>query len=206
MTMKNWLAVGLVLALLGGGAALMANAKKTSYETPAYTVKDTTAAFEVRDYEPLVIAEVTTIGERKNAINEGFRILFGYIVGKNSTQTKLPMTIPVGQYGLSEDKDNDQWVTEFIMPKGYTQKTLPKPTNTAIRFIELPASTWAVFQFSGNPNTAQLKKRSDDLKAALKASGLPTVMAGVPVCYAFYNPPFTLPFLRRNEVMIRVNP
>jgi hypothetical protein len=63
-----------------------------------------------------------------------------------------------------------------------------------------------VFQFSGNPNTAQLKKRSTDLKAALKASGLLTVMSGVPVCYAFYNPPFTLPFLRRNEVMIRVNP
>jgi hypothetical protein len=205
--MKNWLLIALIASVvIGGGTAMVASAKKLKYETPAYTVKSTTAAFEIRQYEPLVIAEVTTTGERNEAVNAGFMPLFGYITGKNETKTKLHMTTPVGQYGLSEDKDNDQWVTEFIMPKGYTKETLPKPTNTTIRFIGLPASTWAVFQFSGNPNTAELKKQSDNLKAALKASGMPTVMEGVPVCYAFYNPPFTLPFLRRNEVMIRVNP
>ncbi|MCX5920147.1 MAG: heme-binding protein [Candidatus Melainabacteria bacterium] len=204
--MKNWLLIALILTIIGGGASMLANAKKPKYETPVYTVKNSTASFEVRQYKPLVIAEVTTVGERKEAINEGFMILAGYIFGKNDKEVKLPMTTPVGQYGLSEDKDNDQWVTEFIMPKGYTKETLPKPTNTNIRFIDLPASTWAVFQFSGNPTTAELKKRSDDLKAALKATGMPTVMAGIPVCYAFYNPPFTPWFLRRNEVMIRVNP
>ncbi|MCS6267247.1 MAG: heme-binding protein [Vampirovibrio sp.] len=206
MNVKNWLVIGLIVATIGGGVPMLANAKKLKYETPVYTVKNSTASFEVRQYEPLVIAEVTTVGDRKDAINEGFSILFGYIFGKNSTKTKLPMTTPVGQYGLSEDKDNDQWVTAFIMPKAYTKETLPKPTNTTIRFIDLPASTWAVFQFSGNPTTAELKKRSDDLKAALKATSIPTVMEGVPVCYAFYNPPFTPWFLRRNEVMIRVNP
>jgi hypothetical protein len=204
--MKNWLLIALILTIIGGGASMLANAKKPKYETPVYTVKNSTASFEVRQYKPLVIAEITTVGERKEAINEGFMILAGYIFGKNDKEVKLPMTTPVGQYGLSEDKDNDQWVTEFIMPKGYTKETLPKPTNTNIRFIDLPASTWAVFQFSGNPTTAELKKRSDDLKAALKATGMPTVMAGIPVCYAFYNPPFTPWFLRRNEVMIRVNP
>lgn len=204
--MKNWLLIALILTIIGGGASMLANAKKPKYETPVYTVKNSTASFEVRQYKPLVIAEITTVGERKEAINEGFMILAGYIFGKNDKELKLPMTTPVGQYGLSEDKDNDQWVTEFIMPKGYTKETLPKPTNTNIRFIDLPASTWAVFQFSGNPTTAELKKRSDDLKAALKATGMPTVMAGIPVCYAFYNPPFTPWFLRRNEVMIRVNP
>lgn len=204
--MKNWLLIALILTIIGGGASMLANAKKPKYETPVYTVKNSTASFEVRQYKPLVIAEITTVGERKEAINEGFMILAGYIFGKNDKEVKLPMTTPVGQYGLSEDKDNGQWVTEFIMPKGYTKETLPKPTNTNIRFIDLPASTWAVFQFSGNPTTAELKKRSDDLKAALKATGMPTVMAGIPVCYAFYNPPFTPWFLRRNEVMIRVNP
>ena len=204
--MKNWLLIALILTIIGGGASMLANAKKPKYETPVYTVKNSTASFEVRQYKPLVIAEITTVGERKEAINEGFMILAGYIFGKNDKELKLPMTTPVGQYGLSEDKDNDQWVTEFIMPKGYTKETLPKPTNANIRFIDLPASTWAVFQFSGNPTTAELKKRSDDLKAALKATGMPTVMAGIPVCYAFYNPPFTPWFLRRNEVMIRVNP
>jgi hypothetical protein len=206
MNVKNWLVVGLVLATIGGGFSLMANAKKPKYETPAYTVKTTSAAVEVRQYEPLVIAEVTTVGERKDAINEGFMILAGYIFGKNENKVKLPMTTPVGQYALSEAEGNDQWVTEFIMPKGYTKETLPKPTNATIRFVDLPASTWAVFQFSGNPDTAELKKRSEDLKTALKASGMPTAMAGIPVCYAFYNPPFTPWFLRRNEVMVRVNP
>jgi SOUL heme-binding protein len=106
--MKNWLIIAFVLTLIGGGVSMMADAKKLKYETPAYTVKSTTAAFEVRQYEPLVIAEVTTTGERNEAVNAGFLPLFGYITGKNETKTKLPMTVPVGQYALSEKADNDQ--------------------------------------------------------------------------------------------------
>ena len=80
--MKNWLLIALILTIIGGGASMLANAKKPKYETPVYTVKNSTASFEVRQYKPLVIAEITTVGERKEAINEGFMILAGYIFGK----------------------------------------------------------------------------------------------------------------------------
>jgi hypothetical protein len=206
MKIKNWLVFGLVIASIGGVFNVMSNAKKPKYDTPAYTVKNTHTAVEIRDYEPMLIAQVTTIGERNDAIRQGFSILFGYISGKNDTKTKLPMTTPVGQYAFSEDANNDRWVTAFILPKGYTKETLPTPTNTTIEFLALPATTWAVFQFSGNPNTQTLQQHSQALKKTLQEVGMPTMMPSTPVCYAFYNPPFTLPFLRRNEVMVRINP
>ena len=107
------------------------------------------------------------------------------------------MTAPVIQEG-----NGKLWKVRFIMPSQYTLDTLPKPNNASVKIVQLPARRFAVIRFSGVPDNEDLKERTEQLIDWLKKQNLKTM--GEPV-YAFYNPPWTLPFFRRNEVMIEIS-
>ena len=109
----------------------------------------------------------------------------------------IEMTAPV----LAEGK-NKKWVVSFVMPKEYSLDTLPKPNNKDIRISSLPPQKYAVIVFSGLVRESNYDEQINLLKSFVANRNLVTVGK---VQIARYNPPWTLPFFRRNELMIRIN-
>ncbi len=203
--------------LLGAAAALgpIHAAEADIYkdhETPAYRVESQEGAIEVREYGGEIVAEVTVSGDRRSAINRGFRILAGYIFGGNSASDKIAMTTPVAQSAqpesiemtspVAQSGSEGAWTIRFMMPSKYTLETLPEPRNESIRFRRTDPQRQIVLRFSGAPSEATLAERVAELRSAAEARGLS--IAGDPVFY-FYDSPFTLPWKRRNEVAFRLN-
>jgi hypothetical protein len=115
---------------------------------------------------------------------------------------KMAMTAPVAQRPKG-GADADTFVLSFVMPSGYTLDTLPEPLNPQVRLREEPAKLMAVRGYSGRWTQANYREHESQLLAAVEREGLTSV--GAPV-YARYNSPFSLWFLRRNEVMVEVEP
>jgi hypothetical protein len=182
----------------------------SNVEQPKYKVVDSDQSIEIRDYAAMIVAEADVSGERDKAIGEGFRIIADYIFGNNLSSQKVAMTAPVTQQAsekiamtapVTQQGDGDSWQVRFIMPASYTMKTLPKPKNPAVKLKEIEGKRFAVIRFSGLAGEDSLKRHTDQLTDSIRAKKLTAVSAPT---YAFYNPPWTLPFLRRNEVMIEV--
>ena len=182
-----------------------------SVEEPGFRVRLRDGPFEVRDYPALVIAEVAVSGDQKQAANAGFRILAGYIFGRNARRESIAMTAPVTLFptpdriGVATPVagafDAHRWVVRFTMPKRFQISSLPEPNDTRIRLRVAPSVRVAVIRFSGLAEPETVKAKADELKAWLEARGLHTAGAA---SLAQYDPPWTLWFLRRNEVSIPV--
>jgi hypothetical protein len=152
------------------------------------------------------------------ARSEGFRRLAGYIFGGNTTGAKVAMTAPVAQSSasgpaasqtiamtapVSQDRDAEgRWVVRFFMPAKYTLATLPTPNDARVRLVEVPPATMAVLRFTGSTSADAVAERQADLQAAVKDSQWQ--IAG-PMLAWFYDPPWTIPALRRNEVAVAVS-
>ncbi len=170
-------------------------------------------SFEIREYQPRLIAQVVVSGTFEIASNKGFRLLANFIFGNNKTNDgseKIDMTAPVISRGTSEKIDmtglvlleelERDWVISFNMPKKYTKETLPRPNNTEVKIIEMPSEKFAVITFSGLVRREKYLEMLNLLNEEMKKRNLE---AKGPVMLARYNPPWTLPFLRRNELMLR---
>jgi hypothetical protein len=206
----KWL-VGLAalgLAFVLASEAIMARVAEPSYDTIEADGRTT-----VRRYAPMILATVSVTGERRPAVNEGFRILADYIFGNNDGGAKIAMTAPVLQQPEGEriamtapvtaaPAAAGAWEVSFVMPAEYTIDTLPKPRDPRVRILEVPARTVAAVTFSGLPNAAPLDRHAAELAEWIAARGMRPVG---PPRFAFYDPPWTLPFLRRNEVMVEVD-
>ncbi len=182
----------------------------SNVEQPSYKVIESHQSFEIRGYPPMIVAEADASGERKQAINEGFSIIADYIFGNNLSSQKVAMTAPVIQQEsekiamtapVIQQAMGNSWQVRFIMPSSYTMDTLPKPKNPAVRLIEIEAKQVAVVRFSGLADEDSLKSHTDHLVTFIGARKLKAISTPA---YAFYNPPWTLPFMRRNEIMIEV--
>lgn len=205
--MLIWTGVGLVILI---GAALW-GPLASHVPQPKYTVAEKYGAIEIRDYSPMVVAEVETTGARDPAIREGFILLANYIFGGNKTTQKIAMTAPVSQQKnekiamtapvLQENSGPSQWKIRFAMPENFTLESLPKPNNPAVILKEVASKRFAVIRFSGFITEATLSQHTEQLLQFINKNGLEPISAAI---YAFYNPPWTLPFLRRNEIMIEV--
>ena len=183
-------------------------------EEPAYTVTEKSGAFELRAYDPKIIAEVLVSGNMKQASNAGFKQIAGYIFGGNTSQKgnseKISMTAPVTmEPGPSEKismtapvtmkQNSDKWLVHFVMPSKYTMATLPKPNNPAVTLKQIPKKNYAVVRFSGFAGARKVANLTINLENWLKTKNItPKGKAEL----SRYNPPWTLPFFRRNEVMI----
>jgi hypothetical protein len=199
------LLLGLLLCLAFMGAPAMA------IEEPKFSVSLREGAFEIRDYQPAIAAEVTVAGDRSAAANQGFRLLAGYIFGGNTRRQTIDMTAPVAQQRASEKiamtapvtqtPSEGAWTIRFTMPAGYTLETLPKPDDARITLRKIAPARFAVLRFSGYATSGSVETRTAELLAWVKGRHLRTVG---PVSLAQYDPPWTLWFLRRNEVMIQL--
>ena len=176
---------------------------------PNYQVLKNDDDIQIRQYPSLIVAQVEVAGKRHTAINTGFRVLADYIFGKNTAGNQIKMTAPVIQQGIKigmtapvlQEKNNDKWIIRFIMPDSFTMKTLPQPNNKKITVIELPAKKYAVIRFTGMNTRNNLKTHQKILEDYISKNDLYVI--GEPT-YAFYNPPWILPFLRRNEIMLEI--
>ncbi|MEM7496886.1 MAG: heme-binding protein [Pseudomonadota bacterium] len=179
-------------------------------ETPAYTVECQDGAFELRQYPPLVVAEVVREGPRHRALQHGFRPLARYIFASNRPGGRIAMTAPVTQTpaparaggGSAPPEGGRAWAVRFIMPSGRGLADLPAPSDKAVRLRELPAARRAAVRFRGVADDALLSEKTEALLAWVASRELR--QAG-PVDFAYYNDPMTPGFLRRNEVIVEVS-
>ena len=182
-------------------------------EEPKYTVLEKTIPFELRSYAPMILAEVKVDGDLDEASSQGFRLIAAYIFGQNRASEKISMTAPVAieEQSLGSkiamtapvniEANGSQWTVSFVMPSEYTMESIPKPLNPKVVLRQIPAVKRAVVQFSGFYNDQKVAERTLELEEWMKSKNLQAI--GVPK-FARYNPPWTLPFLRRNEIMIDV--
>ena len=206
------IAIGAAVALLarsrragivaGGVSALGLGVGRWQYERtfndePDYTVEDRIGELEIRRYDAHVEAE-TMIAEAdtRTAIERGFRILSKYIFGDNAMREKLRMTTPV----TSKDVEGDTRIA-FVMPVSRTASSLPDPTDDRIEIVEVPARRVAVLAFRGKRSNKLIDRKCAELRRLVSEAGL--APRGEPT-YAGFDPPWTLPLLRRNEVWIEI--
>lgn len=182
-------------------------------EEAKYKVIEASEAFELRAYGPKIVAETLVSGSMGQASSAGFRLIADFIFGNNTValggNEKISMTTPVTMEPKSEkismtspvsmEQAQGQWRVQFVMPSEYTLNTLPMPNNPAVTVRKVPASNYAVIRFSGLAGEAKTAAKTTDLLAWLESRGVTPI--GKPEL-ARYNPPWTLPFLRRNEVMV----
>ena len=181
-------------------------------EEPAFTLAAKDGTFELRDYAPMIVAEVAVTGDQQEASRTGFRLLAGYIFGGNRTRSRIAMTAPVTKIAqgqkiamtapVTQIAGAGEWIVRFAMPSTYAMADLPVPSDPAVTLRALPAARLAVLRFSGLAGETRVAAMTGQLRAMVKARGL--VPAG-PASIARYNPPWTPWFLRRNEVMVPVS-
>ncbi len=200
-----WIAAAVVAIGVTAWGLVVSNVEQAKYE-----VVESQGDIQIRDYAPMIVAEAEISGERKEAINQGFRVIADYIFGNNTRKQNVAMTAPVIQQPeekvamtapLTQEGASGRWTVRFVMPANYTMDTLPSPNNAAIKLEKIPSKRFAVIRFSGRAGEASLEDHTDALNAFVKDKKLNALS---PPTYAFFNPPWTLPFLRRNEVMIEV--
>jgi hypothetical protein len=202
--MIKYILLSLILTFAISGGTAMAT------EEPVFKLVLQAEAFEVREYPALIAAEVSVGGDRSEAVNAGFRLLAGYIFGGNTRSQSIAMTAPVIQAPPAGEKiamtapvtqtgNADAWVIRFIMPSSYTLDTLPTPNDPKVQLKTLPPSRVAVVRFSGLAHEADIEQKTAELYDFIAANHL---RAAGPPSLARYNPPWTLWFLRRNEIMI----
>ncbi|WP_064076157.1 SOUL family heme-binding protein [Prescottella equi] len=166
-------------------------------EEPRYRVEERIRGLEIRRYAPRIAAQTTVPGDEENARNTGFRRLAGYIFGGNTSKSKISMTAPVCQ----ERSPDSSWIIRFYMPSQWAMGALPTPENQSIELVEVPGETIAALRFTGDRGRAAIAARAAQLLRALENTAwAPT---GEPSAW-FYDPPWTIPFLRRNEVAVPV--
>ncbi len=190
-------------------------------EEPKYVMLEKSEPFELRAYAPRIIAEVKVEGDLDAASSQGFRLIAAYIFGKNQVSQKIAMTTPVGIESSDQSKSaqiamtapvmiegnqssdmnaKHQWTVSFVMPAEYTLDTLPKPLDSQVKIREVPSEKRAVITFSGFYNEDKVQEKTQALRDWMKSKNVKSI--GEPQ-FARYNPPWTLPFMRRNEIMIQ---
>ena len=210
---RRWVHAALVLSVVAGLAAVSPTVYARSVETPKYTLAAEQPEFEVRRYAPRIVAEVTVTGDPDQATNAGFRLLADFIFGNNTARTEIAMTAPVDRtaseaIAMTAPVDRtagdapETWVVAFTMPSKYTLDSLPRPNDARVKIREVPGKTYAVVRFSGAPGERVVSRRMAELVAAVDAAGL--TRTGAAPTYARYDPPWTLGFLRRNEIFVEL--
>ena len=211
MTRRKKIITASVIVLITIGLAswgpIMSNVEK-----PDYIVTLTEKNIEIREYKPMITASVRVSGERKEAIRKGFRLVADYIFGNNAINTKIAMTAPVEQREsqkiamtapVQQQRDGQSWEISFVMPKEHSIDTLPIPKNSEVTLSEIASKQFVVIKFSGRNTDSNIEEYTNQLEKFVVDNSIQTI--GSPK-YAFYNPPWTLPFLRRNEVMLELAP
>jgi len=162
-----------------------------------YDIVKTYGNVEIRRYRRLVVARVSGYGD------DGFSLLFNYITGDNRTRRRVAMTAPVVSQKIEMTAPvlSERGSIAFVMPDGFTMDNTPVPNDARVKILEIPERHVAALRFSGRSTTKAFERKGDELMKALEKNGI--AVSGT-VFAMRYNSPFTLPFMRRNEVGVEV--
>ena len=173
-------------------------------EEPKYQIIKSNKNYEIRKYKDRLAVEVEYSNE-----DSGFRYLFNYISGENTSLEKISMTVPVTQSvkidmtaPVTQTTKDDKMLMQFFLPSKFTLDTAPKPTNKKVRLVVLKGDYYAVIKYSGRVTNKNFQKHYKELKEYLIKDNINFVE---PAIKATFDGPFTLPILRRNEVMMKIN-
>ena len=203
--MQTWFRTAIALSLFLIGAPLA-----MAIEEPSYRVITQSEAFEIREYPPLIVAQVEVPGDLSEASSAGFRLIANYIFGNNiavrdggvnmaePVPEKIAMTVPVIAEGKGDQKT---WLIQFVMPKQYTMDTLPKPNNPQVKLIPIGPQKIAVIRFTGFVGDDKVQEKTTELMTWIKSRN--ELPLGNPRL-ARYNPPWSIPWMRRNEILIPI--
>jgi DNA gyrase inhibitor GyrI len=195
-----------------------------AYDEPQYKVIFNSQHIEIRQYAPMLVAQVYVDGDMDEASNKGFRLIASYIFGNNQAATqpesekiamttpvtiepqaeKISMTAPVAIEPQSQEGNmatSQRWRVHFVMPSQYTLSSIPKPKDSSVKLREIPEQYFVALRYSGFNTTAKVQQRTDELRDWSTSQGL-TLIGGAQL--ARYNPPWTLPMFRRNEILIEI--
>ncbi|MBT6120820.1 heme-binding protein [bacterium] len=179
-------------------------------ESPNYAVLLKKKHFELRRYDSFIVAEVSVEGDYKSSINQGFRILAGYIFGGNLANQSIKMTAPVTETSsekikmtapVTETTDGKSHLINFTMPRKYTLETLPVPQDKSINFRLLPTRNIAATSFTWYASPKRVKAKKESLSKRVKEAGFK--IKGEPT-YAGFTAPFSFPLLMKHEIWIEV--
>ena len=212
MRLNTHALLALLVGFLGMESAM-------AIEEPKYEVRTSQAPFELRHYAPTLIAQTIVDGDMDEASNKGFRLIADFIFGNNlaansEQAAKIAMTAPVTVEPQSSKiamtapvtiepqlGSTQQWRVHFVMPSQYTLANIPKPKNSAVTLHELPSKYFVVHRYSGFNTVARVQEKTDEALAWARQQSLKVV--GTPQL-SRYDPPWTLPMFRRNEIMVEV--
>jgi hypothetical protein len=208
----RWVRLGKIVFFILSFSVLFLGARLgMAIEEAKYKVLEREGDFELRQYQPHIVAETLVEGDFQEVGNEGFRRLYDYISGKNRKQQTIPMTAPVSQEASSEkipmtapvnqEQVGGKWRITFLMPSKYTLETLPEPADPRVQLTKVPGLLMAALSYSGTWSRGRYEEKEKRLKELIRQKGLK--IEGEPI-FARYNPPFMPWFLRRNEVLIPV--
>jgi DNA gyrase inhibitor GyrI len=182
-----------IILLIGLAAFWLVSASRAATETPEYKVARADGKFEIRDYPALTVA-ITPMKEE--GMNDGFRELFRFISGQNERSEKIEMTAPV-----LIDSGKDGKTMSFIMPQKAVEKGVPQPAGEKVKLGKTEAARVAVLRFTGTRGAENEKAAIEKLTAWLEEQKI--ARKSEPI-FAYYDPPWTPAFMRRNEVMVRI--
>lgn len=168
-------------------------------ENPKYTILEKNNHFQIRKYDEMTIAKITTVGERYEGLRKGFIPLARYIGAKDREGPKISMTAPVMQQKII----NDNWEISFYMPSKFDTDQLPISENNQIKIVTIPSTIMAVITFSGVAKTELLENKFTNLIKWIEEINYEIILGSKPI-YSYYNDPSTPGFLRKNEIMIPV--
>ena len=171
---------------------LITTFKVMAYEELNYKLVKQNKVYEIRKYSDRLAIETITSNQ-----SSGFRELFNYISGNNKGNRKIKMTTPITQ-----EEKNGSMTMQFYLPSKFKKYNTPSPSNSDIKIVNIKGGYYAVITYSGSDNSASLQRHKILLKSYLKADNILIIS---PLIRASYNRPFTLPKLRRNEVMFKID-
>jgi DNA gyrase inhibitor GyrI len=186
---------------------------RSGYEEAGYQLAEKRDGIEIRDYEELVVVETVVDAAYKAAGNQAFRKLFRYISGNNTTKTKIAMTTPViadeaqGEKVamtapvIGEEQESGGWRYQFVLPSTYTLETAPRPKDPSVKLAVIPERKVAVLRYAGTWKEKTMREKTRELQAWIEAS---EYEAASDPRSAGYDPPWTIPPLRRNEILIDI--
>ena len=210
-----------------GSVLLLTVCQAMAIEEPKFALLSKDGAIELRQYAPFLIAETVVEGDMDEASNRGFRLIADFIFGNNQaagesgSSAKIAMTAPVtvapdapaqkiartapvtiaALASAANPRAARRWRIHFVMPSEYSLATLPKPKNNAVTIREVPAKQFAVLNYSGFNTETKVQQRTAELLSWVKAKNLNPLG---PPQLSRYDPPWTLPMWRRNEIMVEL--
>lgn len=184
----------------------------SNVESAEYKVLVKNDNYEIRMYAPHIVAQTTVKGSYNKSLNEGFRIIAGYIFGNNTKKQNIEMTTPVVEEAkqsesinmttpVSSNIDGEEHTITFVMPKSYTLETLPTPNDPRVQIKDVPERKVAALRFGWMRTENRVQAKKGELIDLLKKDGI--VIIGQPQ-YAGYNDPWTPPWMTRNEILIEI--